>query len=34
MVPALEKIVRNPRFLHLAQSRAQGILQRLQSRSD
>lgn len=34
MVPALEKIVRNPRFLHLAQSRAQGILQRLQNHSD
>ena len=31
MVPALEKIVRNPRFLHLAQSRAQDILQRLQN---
>lgn len=31
MVPALEKIVRNPRFLHLAQSRAREILQRLQN---
>ena len=31
LVPALEKIVRNPRFLHLAQSRAQDILQRLQN---
>lgn len=30
MAPMLEKIVRNPRFLHLAQSRAQDILQRLQ----
>ena len=31
MVPALEEIARNPRFLHLAQVRAQNILQRLQS---
>ena len=31
MVPALEKIAHNPRFLHLAQARAQNILQRLQS---
>lgn len=31
MIPALEKIVRNPRFLHLAQARAQEILQRLQN---
>jgi hypothetical protein len=30
MAPTLEKIVRNPRFLHLAQTRAQNILQRLQ----
>jgi len=30
MVPTLEKIVRNPRFLHLAQARAQNILRRLQ----
>lgn len=30
MVPALEEIVRNPRFLHLAQVRAQNILHRLQ----
>lgn len=29
LVPALEKIVRNPRFLHLAQARAREILQRL-----
>ena len=29
MAPTLEKIVRNPRFLHLAQSRAQDILERL-----
>jgi hypothetical protein len=32
MAPTLEKIVRNPRFLHLAQSRAQNILERLQER--
>lgn len=32
MAPTLEKIIRNPRFLHLAQSRAQIILQRLQER--
>lgn len=31
MVPTLETIARNPRFLHLAQARAQDILQRLQS---
>ncbi len=31
MVPALEKIAHNPRFLHLAQVRAENILQRLQS---
>ncbi len=31
LVPTLEKIARNPRFLHLAQSRAQDILQRLQN---
>ncbi len=31
MVPALKEIVRNPRFLHLAQVRAQNILQRLQN---
>lgn len=30
MAPTLEKIVRNPRFLHLAKSRAEDILQRLQ----
>ncbi len=30
MAPTLEKIVRDSRFLHLAQSRAQDILQRLQ----
>jgi hypothetical protein len=30
MVPALEKIAQNPRFLHLAQSRAQDILRRIQ----
>jgi hypothetical protein len=29
MVPVLEKIARNPRFLHLAQTRAQNILERL-----
>ena len=29
MAPTLEKIARNPRFLHLAQSRAQNILGRL-----
>jgi hypothetical protein len=29
MVPALERIARNPRFLHLAQARAQDILQRV-----
>ncbi len=31
MVPTLEEIARNPRFLHLAQVRAQNILLRLQS---
>lgn len=31
LVPALAQIVRNPRFLHLAQVRAQNILQRLQN---
>jgi hypothetical protein len=31
MVPSLEKIANNPRFLHLAQARAQTILQRLQN---
>jgi len=31
LVPALEKIAKNPRFLHLAQVRAQNILQRLQA---
>ncbi len=31
MVPQLEEIARNPRFLHLAQARAQNILQRIQS---
>jgi hypothetical protein len=30
LVPALEKIASNPRFLHLAQSRAQEILKRIQ----
>ena len=33
MVPALEEIARNPHFLHLAQVRAQDILQRLQNRN-
>lgn len=33
MVPALEKIVRDSRFLHLAQTRAQDILQRLQNQN-
>ncbi len=33
MVPALEEIARNPRFLHLAQVRAQNILQRLQGQA-
>ncbi len=32
MSPTLEKIARNPRFLHLAQTRAQGILDRIQTR--
>lgn len=31
MVPALEEIARNPRFLHLAQVRAQDILERVQA---
>ncbi len=31
MVPTLEEIARNPRFLHLAQVRAQNILVRLQN---
>ena len=31
LVPSLEKIANNPRFLHLAQARAQTILQRLQN---
>ena len=31
MVPTLDQIARNPRFLHLAQVRAQNILERLQS---
>jgi hypothetical protein len=31
LVPALETIAHNPRFLHLAKARAQNILQRLQS---
>ncbi len=31
MVPALEQIVSNPRFLHLAQARAQNILSRVQN---
>ncbi len=31
MVPVLEQIVRNPRYLHLAQARAQDILQRVHS---
>ena len=31
MVPVLERIARNPRFLHLAQVRAQNILTRLQN---
>jgi len=30
MVPTLEAIAKNPRFLHLAQTRAQDILQRIQ----
>jgi hypothetical protein len=30
MVPTLEEIARNPKFLHLAQVRAQDILQRIQ----
>jgi hypothetical protein len=30
MIPTLEKISTNPRFMHLAQSRAQEILQRIQ----
>jgi hypothetical protein len=31
MVPTLEEIARNPRFMHLAQERAQDILQRVQN---
>jgi len=31
MVPTLDQIARNPRFLHLAQVRAQNILERLQN---
>ncbi len=31
MVPTLEAIAKNPRFLHLAQARAQDILQRIQT---
>ncbi len=31
LVPTLEEIARNPRFLHLAQARAQNILQRIQN---
>jgi hypothetical protein len=31
MVPTLDEIARNPRFLHLAQVRAQNILERLQN---
>jgi hypothetical protein len=31
MVPTLEEIARNPRFLHLAQTRAQDILDRVQA---
>ena len=31
LVPTLDQIARNPRFLHLAQVRAQDILQRLQT---
>ena len=31
MVPVLEQIARNPRYLHLAQARAQNILQRVQN---
>ena len=31
LVPTLKEIARNPRFLHLAQVRAQNILERLQS---
>jgi hypothetical protein len=34
LVPSLEKIVRNPRFLHLAQARAQDILARLHNNRD
>ena len=30
MIPTLEKISTNPRFMHLAQSRAQEIMQRIQ----
>ncbi len=31
MVPMLEEIARNPRFMHLAQVRAQDILARVQA---
>jgi hypothetical protein len=31
LVPALAQIIRNPRFLHLAQTRAQDILRRVQT---
>jgi hypothetical protein len=31
LVPTLEQIIRNPRFLHLAQARAQDILRRVQT---
>lgn len=34
LVPALEQIARNPRFLHLAQTRAQDILQRISGSSN
>jgi len=34
LVPTLEKIAGNPRFLHLAQSRAQEILKRIQKGSN
>ena len=30
MIPTLEKISTNPRFMHLAQSRAQEIMRRIQ----
>jgi hypothetical protein len=31
MVPTLERIIQNPRVLHLAQTRAENILQRIQT---